>query len=230
MSDLFKPFKELMHFVFEPKFTISIILINMVMFFVSVFFLSAKTLNALIIYPADFYSSKAYSLITSGFLHADIWHLLGNMLALFIFGRVVEKRIGSSKTALVYFGALIISGLFSSIINLLAGINIPGLGASGAIMGLVSAAILLDPFYLTYELIVPLPVMFAGWITIYADISGIINPTADGIGHFAHLGGFISIAIIMLLMGMEEKHRLKRGLIINAISLILGVIIYFMLF
>ena len=139
-----------------------------------------------------------FPLITAGFLHANLLHISGNMLALFIFGRVVERKLGSGKTLLVYFGALILSGVFTSIIHfLILGDNTPGLGASGAIMGLISTAILLEPWYLTYELLFPLPIMVVGWLAIFADISGILNPVEDGIGHFAHLGGFISISLLM---------------------------------
>ena len=167
-------------------------------------------------------------MVTAGFLHADPIHLLVNMLGIFIFGRVVERKLGPIKTGLIYFGALIISSLFSSLINLfILKNNVPGIGASGALMGLVAAAILLDPFYITYELIIPLPVMVVGWIAIYADLTGIINRVQDNIGHFAHLGGFISIALLMFLLGVDDRRKLAKGLLINLVSLGIGLIIYF---
>ena len=228
--DLFKPFRELWVFVLEPKFTISVILVNIVLFFVSMMFFSDKLFSSLISYPSDLFSPRIYTLITSGFLHANLAHLIGNMLALFIFGRVVEKKLGPAKTAAVYFGALIISGIFTSLIHLtIIKDNTGGLGASGAIMGLISAAILLAPFYLTYELVFPLPIMLVGWLTIYADISGIINPVEDGIGHFAHLGGFISIALLIFFFGGEDKAKLRKGLIINAVSLAIFLLLYSLL-
>lgn len=226
-KELFEPIRLFFLFMFEAKFTIILIIANVIIFIWSSF-LDEATINLLISYPSDLLSLRAYTLITSGFLHANITHLLGNMLALFIFGRVVERRLGVGKTVLVYFGALIISGVFSSAIDLLTGSNIPGLGASGAIMGLVAAAILLDPFYFTYELILPLPIMFVGWLTIYADILGILNPVEDGIGHFAHLGGFLSITILLFLLSTEDKHVLKKGFYINIFSLIFFVVIYYL--
>ena len=63
----------------------------------------------LISYPSDLLTFRFHTLITSGFLHADIFHLLGNMLGIFIFGRVMERKLGFFKTFLIYFGALIIS-------------------------------------------------------------------------------------------------------------------------
>lgn len=230
LKELLQPFSDLYQFLFAAKFTALIIIINIVIYFLSLSF-SETLFTILINYPADLISLRLHTFFTAGFLHADLSHLFGNMLAIFIFGRIVERKIGSLKTALVYFGALFISSLFSSAIHLfLLGDNIGGIGASGALMGLVAAAILLDPFYITYELLLPLPVMIVGWLTIYFDIIGILNPIEDGIGHFAHLGGFISIAVIIYLLDIEEKARLRKGFLINVLSLILGILLYLFLF
>lgn len=222
-KDLFQPFSDMVKFIFEPKFTISMIIINILIFFISLFM--GKTILNFVNYPTDLLNFRFYTLITSGFLHANLIHLFGNMLPLFIFGRVVERRFGFKKTAIIYFGAMIIGSLLESIINLLAGNNIGGLGASGAIMGIISAAILLDPFYLTYEMIIPLPIMLIGWITIYGDITGVLNPIQDGIGHFAHIGGFISVGLLLYLFGKKDRLSLKKGMIINILSFIMGIII-----
>jgi len=226
-KELFEPIRLFFEFIFQAKFTLMLIIINTTIFIWSGFW-SESTTNLLISYPSDFLSTRAYTLITSGFMHASWEHLLGNMLALFIFGRVVERKLGIGKSILVYFGALIISGVFSSGIDLLSGSTVPSLGASGAIMGFIAAAILLDPFYFTYELIIPLPIMLVGWMTIYADIIGILNPVEDGIGHFAHLGGFLSITLLLFFLGTEDKQTLKKGFYINIFSLIFFSIIYFL--
>lgn len=224
-SELFQPFKDIVKFIFEPKFTISIIAINILIFFIYPF----NQLTQFVNYPTDILSIRAYTLITAGFLHVNLTHLIGNMIGIFIFGRVIERKLGFWKTSLIYFSALILSSLFSSTIHLLTKNNIGGAGASGALMGLIAAAILLDPLYITYEMIIPLPIMAAGWLAIYGDISGILNPIEDGIGHLAHIGGFISIAVTMYLLGVEERQKLKKGLLINIISLIVAVAIYLLL-
>jgi membrane associated rhomboid family serine protease len=69
--------------------------------------------------------------------------------------------------------------------------------------------------------------MILGWFTIYADITGILSPISDGIGHFAHIGGFISIGILTYMMGDDDKSKLKKGLIVNVISLIIFFGLYF---
>lgn len=223
-TDLLQPLKEIIAFIFEPKFTISMIIINTIIFIAVLFFDSASSLA---LKPSDLMEMRLHTLVTAGFLHANIAHLLGNMIALFIFGRVVERQLGFLKTSFLYFGALILSSIFSSGIHyLILGDNSAGIGASGAIMGLVSAAILLDPFYLTYELLVPLPVMVVGWLAILADITGIMNPQEDGIGHFAHLGGFLSIALLAFAFGIEDRSKLKKGLAINVASLVIIAVVY----
>jgi membrane associated rhomboid family serine protease len=219
-KDLFQPFTDIVKFVSQPKFSITIIIINVVLFFLSSFF-SEGFFNSLLLYPQDIMGFRFLSLITAGFLHANWAHLTGNMIAIFIFGRVVEREIGHVKTALVYFGALIISGVFSSLIHIfLMGDNTPGLGASGALMGLIATAILMNPFYITRQLLFPLPIMVVGWLAVYADIIGILNPAEDGIGHLAHIGGLISVAIIGYMLGLEERQKMKKGLIINLLSLL----------
>ncbi len=130
----------------------------------------------------------------------------------------------------VFFLSMVFTNIFNGLISLLIiNSNVPSLGASGAIMGLVATAILLDPFYLSYELIVPLPIMFVGWLTILADIEGIISPRADGIAHFAHLGGFLSVLLLFYLFSGNDKEKLRKGLIINIVSAILVLAAHFLL-
>lgn len=227
-DELILPFTDFFKFIFEPKFTISIIILTTITTFYTWNYLPEKSFNLLMSYPNDLFDiSRYYSFITTGFIHGSLSHLLGNMLFLFLFGRVVEKKLGSLKTGLIYFSALIISSIGDSIISVLNGQNIPGLGASGAIMGIVSAGILLDPFYITYELIIPMPVMVAGWIQMYADFSGIIGNVNDGIGHFAHIFGFLSVSLTLYFFGNEDKSKIKKGFWINIASITIISIVYF---
>jgi membrane associated rhomboid family serine protease len=226
-GELFKPWKDLFVFLFEPRFTVGMIIATVA---ASIYFWSMQhgLQDSLITYPQDLLDpSRLYSLFTSGFVHMDIKHLLGNMLALYIFGRVVEKRHGAGKTALIYFGALIMSGVGDSTVSLIFGETRGALGASGAVMGLVAAAMLSDPFYFTYMLVIPMPVMVAAWLYIYTDITGILTSVDDGIGHFAHMFGFLSVTITLFLVG--EKAELKRGLVINLASLAMGALLYFLM-
>jgi membrane associated rhomboid family serine protease len=225
-KDLFSPLRHFFEFIYQARFTFWMMIINILAFVIG-FFLSDSFYEGLLLFPENVLSPMIYTILTAGFLHADLSHLFWNMLALMIFGRVVERRLGTGKTALVYFMSLIISGMIYSLINIfIFNDNTPALGASGAIMGLVSTATLLNPFYITWELSIPLPIMIVGWAAIYADISGLLSKADDGIAHYAHLGGFIAIAFIMFFLEREDRRKLLKGLIINVVSLIIFAAIY----
>ena len=199
-KDIFQPITDIFKFIFEPRFTIGIIILTILVSFAAWTFLTESQFLNLAIYPSDiFHPSRYFSIITSGFLHLNMLHLFSNMIALFIFGRATERRLGFIKTAFVYFGAMVISNVGASSMNYFTGVDVPAIGASGAIFGLIGAAVLLDPFYLTYELVIPLPIMVVGWIAIYGAISGLLFPTGDGIGHLAHLLGLKSISTILFI-------------------------------
>ena len=207
----------------EPRFVWYMILANVSIFVIGVmtFYHNEVVLAQLINYPSDLLSFRWHTFITAGFLHANLLHLVGNMIALFIFGRIVEREYGSATTIYLYSGALILSGLFSAIVHLILGENPGGVGASGAIMGLVAIAMLTKPFYLTYYAIIPLPIMVYGWLYLIADLSGVFSGVDSGIGHFAHLGGFLSITLLMYLLSPERRKKLKNGLWINMASVVL---------
>jgi len=226
--DLLEPWFYLGRSLYASKVIFWIVIANIFIFFTS-FFFSESLLNALVSRPSDLLEFKWYTLVTSGFLHADFSHLFFNMLGILVFGRIVEKKVRGAKTALIYGGALLISGIFTSLIHLFIIVdNTPGLGASGALMGLIASAILFNPLYMTYFPF-PAPVMFVGWFTIYLDIVGVLNPSEDGIGHFAHIGGFLSIALLTFLFSREEKKTLQKGLFINIGSFILFSLLVFLL-
>jgi membrane associated rhomboid family serine protease len=210
-TELFEPLLELWKFIFQPKVTVFLIILNVIVFIIEIFFMSPEMFDLLIMKPSDLFSFNFVPIISSWFLHGSIAHLLGNMLFLYIFGRIVELHFGSIKMFCIYFGSAIISDIVSSF----AGQG--GIGASGAIAGLISASILIDPFYLTYLIIgIPIPVSIIGLGAIFADITGILHPNpGDNIGHFAHLGGYIAISILLFLLSKEEKHKMKVGFFIN---------------
>jgi len=160
-------------------------------------------------------------MISSWFLHANLIHLTGNLLALFVFGRIIEKRFGPGKTLMIYF----VSAIFSDIVAALFGQG--GIGASGAIAGLIGVAILVDPFYISFFMVgIPLPIIILGWAFIITDITGILIPKEfDNIGHFAHLGGYIAASLIFFLVTPEERKNMLKGLFINIGFVVVAVIL-----
>lgn len=89
-------------------------------------------------------SIGAFSTFTSMFMHGDMWHLIGNMIFLWAFGRRVEDACGAWRFLLFYLGAGMVANIGSDILNP-SRVDIPGVGASGAISGIMGAYLLLFP-------------------------------------------------------------------------------------
>src|SRR5512134_961802 len=152
------------------------------------------------------------TLFTSMFMHAGWLHLLGNMLYLWIFGDNVEDRFGHLKFTIFY----LLCGIAATFAQLAfsSGSNIPNLGASGAIAGVLGAYILLFPRGKVNVLmgrgVIPMPalVVIGLWIVLQF-VSGIgsISSTSEsgGVAYMAHIGGFIAgFALTFFLRGKGE--------------------------
>ena len=126
--------------------------------------------------------TRPWILITHIFLDGSPMHLFYNMWVLFIFGHVLEQKIGAKRFILFYLFAGIIAGFLS-------GFFYPAsLGASGALMGVIGAMIILMPsLQLLFFYIVPMPLWIAGIIYAALDIFGVFFPS--GVGNIAHLVG-----------------------------------------
>ncbi|WP_417612123.1 rhomboid family intramembrane serine protease [Owenweeksia hongkongensis] len=140
-----------------------------------------------------------YRIISSGFVHVDGNHLLFNMLSLFFFAGNIERSLGIEGLLAVYFGSLLAGSLFSLVVHR----NSPGyraVGASGAVSGIVFAAIALFPGMKLGLLF--LPSFFPAWVFglgfVAYSIYG-IRSQRDNVGHEAHLGGAIVGLLIALL-------------------------------
>jgi len=180
-----------------------------------------------ILFPGNLLEGNFWPLITSGFLHSDFMHLAMNMLGIFVFGRITERHLGPLKTFFIYFGSLTISMLCSTFIYaFFMHKSVAIIGASGAVMGLVAAAVLLDPFCVTYEMILPLPVMVKGWMFFYADIQGFLGGEKDGVSHLAHLCGFLSIGLLVYFLSSRDQRAMRAGFWINISSFFVFLFLY----
>jgi len=214
--------KKVISWILQPKFTILLIILNLAMYFWSSTW-SEQYFKSLVFRPEVIYNLNFAPMITSWFLHSSWPHLIGNLIFLFIFGRVVERRFGAVKTAFIYFGAAIISDLIAGLV-----FQQGGIGASGAIAGLIAAAVVADPFYLNYAVFgIPIPIVILGWVAIFTDILGLIKPIETNIGHTAHLAGFFGISLLIYLLNRKDK-KIRQGFFINILTIILGLVIYFL--
>lgn len=142
--------------------------------------------------PRDF---AFWQFVTSTFLHAGPFHLAGNMLFLWVFGRYVEDRLGWWRYALLYF----LASATGDVAYLVAGARDPAVGASGAIAGLMGWVLVAAPWVQTrFMLLVwnlasrPFEIA-AGWLIVpWIGFEVLMASDSDvlGVAGFAHVGGF----------------------------------------
>ena len=159
------------------------------------------------------------TMLTSMFLHANLEHLIGNMWFLYLFGFAVEGRLRSLKFSIVYLGAGICGGLLHHFLLGQYHPNLPSIGASGAIMGVMGAALYMFPHakiqflytWFTFFRIgfVDFPMwgvalFYVGFDVLLAAISG--RTGGGGVAHFAHIGGVIGgVAICALMLPRRDN-------------------------
>ena len=146
------------------------------------------------------------TLFTSMFMHAGWVHLGGNMLYLWIFGDNVEDRFGHLRFTIFY----LLCGLAATLAQLAfsLGSNVPNLGASGAIAGVLGAYILLFPQakvkVLQAQRVIQVPalIVIGLWIVLqfFSGIGSIANTAqAGGVAYMAHIGGFLAGFVLTFL-------------------------------
>jgi membrane associated rhomboid family serine protease len=170
----------------------------------------------------DFLSQETATLVTSQFLHAGWFHLLGNMLYLWIFGNNVEDRLGRVGFLLFYLAGGVLAGLSQVAIDPTS--TIPTIGASGAIAAVLGAYFVFFPrarvtslvflgFF--YQLIdVPAVIVLGFWFVLQV-IDGLASlgmTEAGGVAVFAHIGGFVAGALAArVIVGARGRRRGSLG-------------------
>lgn len=186
-------------------------------------------------------SIGAWTAFTSMFMHADFWHLFGNMMYLWTFGRRIEDACGSGRFFLFYIFAGLVAGFANAALNPAAS-DVPGIGASGAIAGLMGAYLLLFPgarisvMWLTGSVFrVPLALVGAvgkdaptwkwilqlpAWFLLISWIAQETLPSLEtimagrdtgGVANLAHLTGFLAALLIFLYVRKDLLTRYIAG-------------------
>jgi membrane associated rhomboid family serine protease len=208
---------------FFPIMTVILIGINCFAFYIEVFVIGDHYWPFFMKYAAtprlilSAQGAGALSNVTAMFLHGGIFHLLGNMLALWVFGRRVEDACGPWRFLAFY----LLAGTWAHVLFILVqpDSRIPGIGASGAVFGLMGAYLLLYPAGRIRTLVlvsfVPLvPRIRAIWVVLYfvgiqiiPAIQILLKKEDYSINHWAHLGGFFSAVFILLFLRHEAFAR-----------------------
>ena len=181
----------------------------------------AEVTNSLSMHPLGAALRPAMTIITSMFLHGGIWHVLGNMLYLFIFGAAVEYRMGASRYAVFYFASGIAAALATILIAPES--RVPVIGASGAIAGVLGAYFIFYPrgrittilpiFIFIQVIEIPAVIYLLLWfaIQLYAGIAaGQQGAAMGGVAWWAHVGGFLFGLALAPLLAKNPKPRKSR--------------------
>lgn len=199
---------------FKQYFSVAILVANIIVFVWQLLDPTGQMQIGYAFVPSEFFAGqKLWTLITSMFMHGDIVHIIMNMWFFIIITDNCEHAMGHGLFVITY----LISGLCGSLLHALSTLiipvwgpilaDIPSLGASGAIFGLMGVYLILYPgnkFYLPSTTGTSMRKVSAGYFILtyfiaeltYAIVS-LIDPFAVGsTAHFAHVGGFIAGAII----------------------------------
>lgn len=170
------------------------------------------------IYPSVDFPPTWITVFTSMFLHGDIFHLLGNMLFLFVFGRALENAMGRLSFSIFY----LLGGLAADMGHTLwePASMLPGIGASGAIAAVMAGYIVLFPSARIMSLFIIFPMrvraiwVIGSWIFIQF-IDAYVAAGAgvgSGIAYWAHIGGFVAgAALTYLLVGADQRAEYRRN-------------------
>lgn len=144
---------------------------------------------------------QIYTFLTSMFLHADLIHLGGNMLFLYVFGDNVEDTFGHFRYLLFY----LIAGIAASLLHIFTAFymgdpSIPTIGASGAIAGVLGAYFVLYPrsriltlvFFFWITIVAVPAVVFLGLWFVYQFLYVTMVGAGGGVAYWAHIGGFVT--------------------------------------
>jgi len=165
-------------------------------------------------------SGEQYRMFSSGFLHVDLMHLVFNMFTLYMFAPYVIEIVGALYFAYLYFGSLIAGNLLTLYFHK-DDYYYRAVGASGAVMGIIYSAILLEPNLYMYGFI---PGYIFGFAYLLFSIYG-MKAKSDNIGHVAHFGGAIggfgiTLAKYPFLISEEPK---------TVVALLVPIVILFVL-
>jgi membrane associated rhomboid family serine protease len=139
-------------------------------------------------------------MFTSAFLHVDYMHLILNMYVLYIFAPIIIFKLGVIKFLILYVGSLF-AGSFFTLFFHKKELYYSAVGASGAVAGIIYAAILLNPdmTLMMFPLPIPIPGYIFGLGYLLYSIYG-MKKQIGNVGHSAHLGGAIGGYALMLLV------------------------------
>ena len=210
----------------KPLVTLSIIAICCFIFFYQFSISQIDNMELILKYgmrPNNLFSSNGlasiYAIFSSMFLHGGFLHLVGNMLFLWIYGNNIEDSMGHIKFLIFY----VICGVSAALLqaSITPSSDIPMIGASGAVSGVLSAYLLLFPkarvstlvfiFFFITIIRIPAGLLIILWFASQVVNANITDPNSPGVAWFAHIGGFIMGALLIPFLKKEKFKFFSAG-------------------
>jgi membrane associated rhomboid family serine protease len=154
-----------------------------------------------------------WQIVTYSFLHDthNYFHLFFNMFSLWMFGAEIERYVGPKRLLACYFASVATAAAAQLLVPFVVGAPLgPTLGASGGVFGLLLAYAMMFPKRKVIPLIPPIPMPAWLFATIFASAELFLGVTGtlSGIAHFAHLGGMVGSALVV----MQWRSSARAGL------------------
>ncbi len=207
------------------KLTVALVVINVVIFFLTLILGLDYSITEFGFKPNSFLGGKVHTIITSMFIHAGFEHIVFNMIALFLLGSSLEKKVSKEKYLLVYF----LGGVIGNLVMLIPFLYSPetiGVGASGAISALVGLGMFLCPGKLViFPSIIPLPFVVAGVLYFLSTTMNLFVPADTQIGYEVHMMGIL----VGSIFGLAWSENWKRRILIFIVTLILILLLPYIL-
>lgn len=156
---------------------------------------------------------EPWQLVTYAFLHGGFTHIFFNMFALFMFGGALESYWGRRRFVLFYFASVLAAAGTQIAMQVLSGTGEPVIGASGGVFGLLLAFAWYFPRQRILLLFPPIPLPAWLFVTLYGALELVLGVTGAqaSVAHFAHLGGMLGGALMILIWRAQDSVRARRG-------------------
>ncbi len=204
--------------------TIGLVAINVAVFFFTTTRLNVQVASSFALVPVELFAEgfgpnipgdrfdlipvpERYTLLSYMFMHGDIFHLIGNMLFLWVFGDNVEDALGHIRFLVFFLLCGILAGFTHSV--MLPDSSQPLIGASGAVSGVIAAYLILHPKVTVWVLFlrfIPLKVtaFFALGIWIAMNVVMLFVPSAGPVAWWSHVGGIAAGALLVFFMKRSD--------------------------
>lgn len=207
--------------------TIGLIAINVAIFALNATGLTEATVASFAIVPGELLGQshgipaqtvpvpERLTLITYMFFHGDILHLFGNMLFLWVFGDNVEDALGHVRFLVFYLLCGILAGLAHA--AMMPSSEMPLIGASGAVAGVIAAYLMLHPHVRVWVLVMKvIPMQISAAIVlglwVLTQLVMVAMPQTDNVAWWAHIGGLVAGAVLVLVMRRPGVQLFGRSL------------------